>query len=145
MAQAVVVGRDVKPVVGMQVQEMMSADKRTGTISRVIRRVAAASQTSETLSCCVLWEEGADVQVTQLLRAVGGGRCLRAHHALPPCAPCAAPVLWEEGAASARTMRCPPAVALACVAGPACAPAALVTAASARGRAAEEDGPRREF
>ena len=71
--ERVVVGRDVTPRVGMQVQEIVGglAGERTGTISRVISRVAKTSQTSETLSCCVLWEEGADVQVRP-----------RAHYAL---------------------------------------------------------------
>ena len=103
--ERVVVGRDVTPRVGMQVQEIVGglAGERTGTISRVISRVAKTSQTSETLSCCVLWEEGADVQVRP-----------RAHYAL-----------LLRRCARLRT-RCDGLFG-ACI------------------RAAEEDGPRREF
>jgi hypothetical protein len=71
----VVVGRDVTPVVGMQVQEIIGglgpgkrpeevcAGERTGTIRKVIGRLSAQSEKSTTLSCGVVWEEGADMQV----------------------------------------------------------------------------------
>ena len=75
MHSTLVVGRHVTPVVGMQVQEIIGglgpgkrpeevcAGERTGTIRKVIGRLSAQSEKSTTLSCGVVWEEGADMQV----------------------------------------------------------------------------------
>jgi len=71
-----VVGRDVTPEVGLEVREILGglrpgraedgieAGDRRGVITRVIGRVAAQSQTSTTLSCGVVWEEGGEMQAS---------------------------------------------------------------------------------
>jgi hypothetical protein len=71
-----IVGRDITPVVGLKVREILGGGFRqskeenaletgeiTGTVERVIKRVSAQSQSSVTLSCGVVWEPGGEMQV----------------------------------------------------------------------------------
>ena len=82
--EVVVVGSEATPTVGMRVRDLHGG-VREGTIIKVVERVSAQSQTSSTLSCGVVWEEGGSMQVggssVAVLTALLGPASAR-HHML---------------------------------------------------------------